>query len=58
MKFNLMMHNALMVERTMLGVEDYEVPANLEELTINQKNHFFPKMLKKHFLYPRTVFIE
>ena len=23
MKFNLMMHNALMVERTMLGVEDY-----------------------------------
>ena len=52
MKFNLMMHNALMVERTMLGVEDYEIPANLEELTINQ-NHF-SKMLK-HFLYPRTV---
>lgn len=40
MKFNLMMHNALMVERTMLGVEDYEVPANLEELTINQKPFF------------------
>lgn len=52
MKFNLMMHNALMVERTMLGVEDYEIPANLEELTINQ-NHF-SKMLK-HFLYSRTV---
>ena len=44
MKFNLSMHNALMVERTMLGVEDYEIPANLEELTINQ-NHF-SKMLK------------
>lgn len=40
MKFNLMMHNALMVERTMLGVEDYEIPANLEELTINQKPFF------------------
>ena len=36
----------------MLGVEDYEIPANLEELTINQ-NHF-SKMLK-HFLYSRTV---
>lgn len=40
MKFNLMMHNALMVERTILGVEDYEIPANLEELTINQKPFF------------------
>ncbi|MGH2162366.1 PRD domain-containing protein, partial [Enterococcus faecalis] len=40
MKFNLMMHNALMVERTMHGVEDYEIPAELEELTINQKPFF------------------
>ena len=53
MKFNLMMHNALMVERTMLGVEDYEIPANLEELTINQ-NHF-SKMLK-HFYTPEQFY--
>ena len=47
MKFNLMMHNALMVERTMLGVEDYEIPANLEEQPLtktifqNAKNIFY-----------------
>ncbi|WP_291292895.1 sigma 54-interacting transcriptional regulator [Enterococcus sp.] len=37
MKFNLMMHLALMVERTILGAEDYPVPVDINELKINQK---------------------
>lgn len=37
MKFNLMMHLALMVERTILGAEDYPVPEDLNELKINNK---------------------
>lgn len=37
MKFNLMMHLALMVERTILGAEDYPVPEEINELKINNK---------------------
>lgn len=37
MKFNLMMHLALMVERTILGSEDYPVPEEINELKINNK---------------------
>lgn len=37
MKFNLMMHLALMVERTILGAEDYPVPEDINKLKINQK---------------------
>ena len=37
MKFNLMMHLALMVERTILGAEDYPVPENINVLKINDK---------------------
>ncbi|HGF7126802.1 TPA: PRD domain-containing protein, partial [Enterococcus faecium] len=37
MKFNLMMHLALMVERTILGAEDYPVPEDINQLKINNK---------------------
>ncbi|MBM7712904.1 sigma 54-interacting transcriptional regulator [Enterococcus xiangfangensis] len=37
MKFNLMMHIALMVERTILGAEDYPVPEDINQLSINSK---------------------
>lgn len=37
MKFNLMMHIALMTERIILGAEDYPVPQDLAPLKINDK---------------------
>ena len=37
MKFNLMMHLAVMVERMMLGGANYPVPEDINELKINQK---------------------
>ncbi|WP_122645056.1 sigma 54-interacting transcriptional regulator [Enterococcus mediterraneensis] len=37
MKFNLMMHLALMIERTILGAKDYPVPEDVNELKINNK---------------------
>jgi len=37
MKFNLMMHLALMVERTILGAKDYPVPEDINQLKINNK---------------------
>lgn len=37
MKFNLMMHLALMVERTILGAEDYPVPEDINQLKISNK---------------------
>lgn len=40
MKFNLMMHLALMVERTILGSEDYPVPEDINGLKLNQKPFF------------------
>ncbi|EOT39929.1 sigma 54-interacting transcriptional regulator [Enterococcus columbae] len=40
MKFNLMMHMALLIERTILGAEDYEVPTSLNELKINDKLYY------------------
>ncbi|MGX7014488.1 sigma 54-interacting transcriptional regulator [Vagococcus silagei] len=43
MKFNLTMHLALMVERMMLGDQDYPVPCDLSELKINQK-YFYQNM--------------
>ncbi|AYW44839.1 sigma 54-interacting transcriptional regulator [Tetragenococcus koreensis] len=35
MRFNLLMHSALLIERTILGVEDYSVPENIDEIKIN-----------------------
>ena len=43
MKFNMMMHMALLIERTMLGAESYEVPVDLNTLMINGKI-FYPNM--------------
>lgn len=43
MKFNMMMHMALLIERTMLGSESYEVPVDLNTLMINGKI-FYPNM--------------
>lgn len=37
MRFNLLMHSALLIERTILGVEDYAVPENIDELKINDR---------------------
>lgn len=40
MKFNLMMHIALMTERIILGAEDYAVPQELAPLKINDKSFY------------------
>ncbi|MBV7392061.1 sigma 54-interacting transcriptional regulator [Enterococcus sp. ALS3] len=40
MKFNLMMHIALMTERIILGTEDYAVPQELAPLKINDKSFY------------------
>lgn len=37
MRFNLLMHAALLIERTILGVEDYSVPEIIDELKINDR---------------------
>ncbi|GBD67509.1 putative transcriptional regulator [Tetragenococcus halophilus subsp. halophilus] len=37
MRFNLLMHSAILIERTILGVEDYSVPEKIVELKINGK---------------------
>lgn len=37
MKVNLMMHFALMIERTILKADDYEVPKDINKLQINNK---------------------
>lgn len=37
MKFNLTMHLALMIERTILGAEDYPVPEDIYELKVNNR---------------------
>ena len=39
----MMMHMALLIERTMLGSESYEVPVDLNTLMINGKI-FYPNM--------------
>lgn len=40
MKFNLMMHSALMIERTILGAEDYPVPEDIHTLMLNNKTFY------------------
>ncbi|MCD5001945.1 sigma 54-interacting transcriptional regulator [Enterococcus saccharolyticus] len=40
MKFNLTMHLALMIERTILGGADYPLPEDIEALSINQKTFY------------------
>jgi len=37
MRFNLLMHSALLIERTILGVEEYSVPENIDDLKINER---------------------